>query len=66
VLHHESVNNILEIPMTILSGIFSRHKDHPVSEAVCEELKLIISRHPKDEVLSFKDNSQKVSSGGLN
>jgi asparagine synthase (glutamine-hydrolysing) len=42
--------------LTILAGIFSRHKDHPVSDTVCEELKPIISRHPKDEILTFKDD----------
>jgi hypothetical protein len=42
--------------MTILAGIFSRHKDHSLSDTVCEELKLIISRNPKDEILTFKDD----------
>ena len=41
--------------MTILAGIFSRNKDHPLDDAICKTLKGLISRNPEDKVLVFSD-----------
>jgi len=42
--------------MSLIAGVFSRRKNHPLSELTCNALKQSISRHPNDDVQVFKDS----------
>lgn len=41
--------------MTLFAGIFSRNQAQPLPDAVCDELRRDISRHPSDEAHVFRD-----------
>ncbi|HEY0546869.1 MAG TPA: asparagine synthase-related protein [Pyrinomonadaceae bacterium] len=41
--------------MTLFAGIFSRTQEQPLSDAVCDELRRVISRHPSDEARVYRD-----------
>ncbi|HMJ24995.1 MAG TPA: hypothetical protein VK475_04170, partial [Pyrinomonadaceae bacterium] len=40
--------------MTLIAGIFSRN-NQPVADADCAQVRQLISRHPADEVKTFRD-----------
>lgn len=41
--------------MSILAGAFWRHTDQPIDDAICRALHGAISRHPGDEIHSYRD-----------
>jgi asparagine synthase (glutamine-hydrolysing) len=41
--------------MTLFAGIFSRTQEQPLPDAVCDELRRVVSRHPSDEARVFRD-----------
>src|SRR2546428_6890080 len=41
--------------MTLLAGVYSRHSDNPVSDALCDAIKAALSRYPNEQLQFFRD-----------